>query len=90
MPTLGEAAQMLRIGRVTLAKRIKRLGIETTRHEWDYRYEVIAPEDVERIAEARRKLPNALGRATHAPLTPPTQLYHHTIRLHSTEVDRLR
>lgn len=57
MPTLGEACQQLRIGRVTLEKWIKRLGIETTRHEWDYRYQVIAPEDVERIAEARRKLP---------------------------------
>ena len=59
MPTLGEACQQLRIGRVTLAKWIKRLDIATTRHEWDYRYEVIAPEDVERIAEARRKLPTA-------------------------------
>lgn len=59
MPTLGEACQQLRIGRVTLAKWIKRLGIETTRHEWDYRFEVIAPEDVERIADARRKLPSA-------------------------------
>ena len=59
MPTLGEACQQLRIGRVTLAKWIKRLGIATTRHEWDYRFEVIAPEDVERIADARRKLPSA-------------------------------
>jgi len=57
MPTLGEACQQLRVGRVTLAKWIKRLGIETTRHEFDWRYEVIAPEDVDRIAEARRKLP---------------------------------
>ena len=67
MPTLGEACQQLRIGRVTLAKWIKRLGIETTRHEWDYRYEVIAPEDVERIAEARRKLPQASGRPPMIP-----------------------
>lgn len=57
MPTLGEACQTLRIGRVTLAKWIERLGIETTRHEWDWRFTVIAPEDVERIAEARRKVP---------------------------------
>ncbi len=66
MPTLGEACQTLRIGRVTLAKWIKRLGIETTRHEWDYRYEVIAPEDVERIAEARKKLPSRASGVTGA------------------------
>ena len=59
MPTLGESCQQLCIGRVSLAKWIKRLGIATTRHEWDYRFEVIAPEDVERIADARRKLPSA-------------------------------
>lgn len=63
MPTLGEACQQLRIGRVTLAKWIERLQIETTRHAWDWRYQVIAPEDVERIAEARRQVPAR----THVP-----------------------
>jgi hypothetical protein len=57
MPTLGEACQQLRIGRVTLTKWMKRLDIAATRHEYDWRFTVIAPEDVERIAEARRKLP---------------------------------
>jgi len=70
MPTLGEACQQLRIGRVTLEKWIDRLHIEKTRHEWDWRFTVIAPEDVERISEARRKLPQSARSAITGAFIP--------------------
>ena len=43
MHTMGEAAAILGIGRVTLEKWCKRLGIEPERHPQDWRFRTITP-----------------------------------------------
>lgn len=57
MHTLGEAAQILHIGRVTLAKWLRRLDIEPERHPLDWRFRVLSDAQVEQIAATLRQLP---------------------------------
>lgn len=57
--TLGEAARLLRVSRHTLDKWLERLGIEPTRHEYDYRFFTISAEQLQAIRDARAKMPVA-------------------------------
>lgn len=57
MHTIGEAAALLGIGRVTLEKWCKRLGIEPARHPQDWRFRTLTPEQVQQIADERAKMP---------------------------------
>lgn len=69
--TLGEACQSLRVSRRTLDKWLQRLGIEPTRHAWDYRFYEITADELEQIADARKKLPVA-GSFAHMSDIRPT------------------
>lgn len=57
MINVGDAAQQLGIGRVTLEKWMKRLGIEPTRNSYDWRFHEISEEDLRRIRWAREQMP---------------------------------
>lgn len=61
MPYLDEAARQLGISEKTLRAWMRKVdpAIEPQRHKYDLRYHIIAPEDVERIRQARAEKPGA-------------------------------
>ena len=67
MHTIGEAAQLLGIGRVTLEKWCKRLHITPERHPQDWRYRVLSDEQVQAVRDARAQMP---GKSTVTPYAP--------------------
>lgn len=71
MPTMGEAARLLGIGRVTLEKWCKRLDLTPERHPYDYRYFTLTEEQVDAIRAARRQMPSASSTWREPPPMPP-------------------
>nr|MBF6591673.1 helix-turn-helix domain-containing protein [Ktedonobacterales bacterium] len=61
MDTIGESAARLGISRRSLLKWCRRLGIEPSRHPYDWRYRVLDDNQLRRIAAARAQMP---GRQT--------------------------